>query len=216
MNASADAMLAIAVRAARTAGAIVLDAGRDLKRLPAFSKEHAQVAAAAVWHAGSSVDNNHYTIDPLSGVVGLIATIEVREPGAGQVRVAVSHCGVCHSDLSIADGVFPAPLPIVLGHEAAGLVESVGPGVTGLLGHNGAGKSTLLRLIQGQIEADGGSIGMTGRTRVGAVPQDPPGGDITVQSASGRVQLTSINGSIALESLRESSDVCILLKNMRF
>lgn len=58
--------------------------------------------------------------------------VAIEAPRAGQVRVAVSHCGVCHSDLSIADGVFPAPLPIVLGHEAAGVVEAVGPGVTGL------------------------------------------------------------------------------------
>jgi Zn-dependent alcohol dehydrogenase len=39
---------------------------------------------------------------------------------------------VCHSDLSVADGVFPAPLPIVLGHEAAGHVDAVGEGVDGL------------------------------------------------------------------------------------
>ena len=53
----------------------------------------------------------------------------------------------------------------------------------GLVGRNGAGKSTLLRLIQGLIEADGGNINMTGRMRVGSVPQDPPGGDITVLDA---------------------------------
>ena len=53
----------------------------------------------------------------------------------------------------------------------------------GLVGRNGAGKSTLLRLIQGMIEADGGNINMTGRMRVGSVPQDPPGGDITVLDA---------------------------------
>lgn len=58
--------------------------------------------------------------------------VAIEGPRAGQVRVAVSHCGVCHSDLSIADGVFPAPLPIVLGHEAAGVVDAVGPGVVGL------------------------------------------------------------------------------------
>jgi Zn-dependent alcohol dehydrogenase len=55
--------------------------------------------------------------------------VEIAEPKPGQVRVRVSHCGVCHSDLSIVDGVFPAPLPIVLGHEAAGVVDAVGPGV---------------------------------------------------------------------------------------
>src|SRR5262245_65571384 len=53
----------------------------------------------------------------------------------------------------------------------------------GLVGRNGAGKSTLLRLIQGLSEADGGSINMTGRTRVGSVPQDPPGGDMPVLEA---------------------------------
>ena len=58
--------------------------------------------------------------------------VEISEPRSGQVRVRVTHCGVCHSDLSIADGVFPSPVPIVLGHEAAGLVDRVGPDVTGL------------------------------------------------------------------------------------
>ncbi len=53
----------------------------------------------------------------------------------------------------------------------------------GLVGRNGAGKSTLLKLIQGEFEADGGNINMTGRTRVGSVPQDPPGGDIPVLEA---------------------------------
>src|ERR1700739_791276 len=53
----------------------------------------------------------------------------------------------------------------------------------GLVGRNGAGKSTLLRLIQGQIEADGGSLNMTGGTRIGSVPQDPPGGSLPVIDA---------------------------------
>lgn len=58
--------------------------------------------------------------------------IEIEAPRAGQVRVRVTHCGVCHSDLSIADGVFPSPTPIVLGHEAAGRVDALGPDVEGL------------------------------------------------------------------------------------
>jgi len=58
--------------------------------------------------------------------------IDIAAPRAGQVRVRVTHCGLCHSDLSIADGVFPSPTPIVLGHEAAGVVEEVGPEVAGL------------------------------------------------------------------------------------
>ena len=58
--------------------------------------------------------------------------VEIGEPGPGQVRVRIAHCGLCHSDLSIADGSFPAPTPIVLGHEAAGVVDAVGPDLTSL------------------------------------------------------------------------------------
>jgi ATP-binding cassette subfamily F protein 3 len=53
----------------------------------------------------------------------------------------------------------------------------------GLVGRNGAGKSTLLKLIQGELETDGGNINLMGRTRIGSVPQDPPGGDVTVLDA---------------------------------
>jgi Zn-dependent alcohol dehydrogenase len=62
----------------------------------------------------------------------ITADVEIQEPRAGQVRVRVEHCGICHSDLSIADGTFPSPLPIVLGHEAAGVVDAIGPHVEGL------------------------------------------------------------------------------------
>jgi 1-acyl-sn-glycerol-3-phosphate acyltransferase len=58
--------------------------------------------------------------------------VVIADPGPGQVRVRVRHCGVCHSDLSLADGVFPVPTPIVLGHEAAGVVDAVGADVDGL------------------------------------------------------------------------------------
>ncbi|HZR81129.1 MAG TPA: Zn-dependent alcohol dehydrogenase [Candidatus Binatia bacterium] len=58
--------------------------------------------------------------------------VVIGEPSAGQVRVRVEHCGVCHSDLSIADGVFPSLTPVVLGHEAAGVVDAVGADVKGL------------------------------------------------------------------------------------
>jgi Zn-dependent alcohol dehydrogenase len=57
--------------------------------------------------------------------------VEIDAPGPGQVRVDVKHCGLCHSDLSVVDGDFPAPLPVILGHESAGVVESVGDGVAG-------------------------------------------------------------------------------------
>jgi Zn-dependent alcohol dehydrogenase len=53
----------------------------------------------------------------------------IRDPRPGEVLVKVAHCGVCHSDLSVFNGTFPQPVPIVVGHEAAGVVEAVGDGV---------------------------------------------------------------------------------------
>lgn len=53
----------------------------------------------------------------------------VPQPRAGEVRVRVEACGVCGSDLFLQDGGFGARLPVVPGHEAAGTVEELGPGV---------------------------------------------------------------------------------------
>lgn len=58
--------------------------------------------------------------------------VTIADPRPGHVRVRVQHCGVCHSDLSLVDGVFPSPTPIVLGHEAAGVIDAVGADVEGL------------------------------------------------------------------------------------
>lgn len=56
--------------------------------------------------------------------------VEVEAPHAHEVRVRMVAAGVCHSDLSMCDGTLMAPVPIVLGHEGAGVVEEVGEGVT--------------------------------------------------------------------------------------
>lgn len=59
--------------------------------------------------------------------------LEVRAPGAGEVTVRIVNSGVCRSDLSVMSGTIPFEMPVVLGHEGAGLVEEVGPGVTNLV-----------------------------------------------------------------------------------
>lgn len=59
----------------------------------------------------------------------VVDDLDVRDPGPGEVRVAVSAAGLCHSDLSVVDGTIPFPVPVVLGHEGAGVVEAVGAGV---------------------------------------------------------------------------------------
>ncbi|MCA0243448.1 MAG: Zn-dependent alcohol dehydrogenase [Proteobacteria bacterium] len=61
-----------------------------------------------------------------------VEDIVVDPPGADEVQIQVSACGVCHSDLSVTNGTLPLPPPIVLGHEAAGVITRVGPGVSDL------------------------------------------------------------------------------------
>ena len=58
-----------------------------------------------------------------------IATITIPDPGPGEVVVKVAACGVCHTDLTYRDGGINDEFPFLLGHEAAGFVESVGAGV---------------------------------------------------------------------------------------
>ena len=59
-----------------------------------------------------------------------IQDVQLDGPGAGQVLVRTAAAGVCHSDLHFIDGTWPSALPLVPGHEAAGVVEEVGAGVT--------------------------------------------------------------------------------------
>jgi len=59
-----------------------------------------------------------------------IETIEVPDPGPGEVLVAVKACGVCHTDLHYREGAINDEFPFLLGHEAAGIVEEVGSDVT--------------------------------------------------------------------------------------
>jgi len=69
-------------------------------------------------------------------LMGLDQPLEVRDdlevigPGPGQVHVKIAASGVCHSDLSLQNGTLPHPMPVVPGHEAAGVVLNVGDGVT--------------------------------------------------------------------------------------
>jgi D-arabinose 1-dehydrogenase-like Zn-dependent alcohol dehydrogenase len=61
-----------------------------------------------------------------------VVRVPVPEPGAGQVRIRVQACGVCHSDAFVFHAAFPGvTLPRIPGHEVAGLVDKLGPGVEG-------------------------------------------------------------------------------------
>ncbi|MAP75425.1 MAG: S-(hydroxymethyl)mycothiol dehydrogenase [Acidimicrobiaceae bacterium] len=59
-----------------------------------------------------------------------VETIEVPDPGPGEVLVSVQACGVCHTDLHYREGAINDEFPFLLGHEASGIVEEVGDGVT--------------------------------------------------------------------------------------
>ena len=67
-----------------------------------------------------------------AGRPATIEHLELAEPRAGEVRVRILASGVCHSDLHVRDGDWPRPTPIAMGHEGAGVVEAVGPGVRSL------------------------------------------------------------------------------------
>ena len=56
-----------------------------------------------------------------------IDTLELDPPGPGEVFIRIKAAGLCHSDLSVINGDRPRPVPMALGHEAAGIVEEVGP-----------------------------------------------------------------------------------------
>jgi S-(hydroxymethyl)glutathione dehydrogenase/alcohol dehydrogenase len=60
----------------------------------------------------------------------VVEQVELEPPKAQEVKVKMAAAGVCHSDLSVINGTIPQALPIVLGHEGAGVVEAVGEGVT--------------------------------------------------------------------------------------
>jgi S-(hydroxymethyl)mycothiol dehydrogenase len=101
-------------------------------------------------------------IEPMThevrGVVSLakgepvsMQTILVPDPGPGEARVQVQACGVCHTDLHYREGGINDEFPFLLGHEAAGIVESVGDGVTDVA----AGDFVILnwRAVCGQCRA---------------------------------------------------------------
>ncbi len=69
--------------------------------------------------------------------------VSLTDLGAGEVHVKLVSSGVCHSDLSVQNGTIPMGFPLVLGHEGAGIVQEVGPGVTDVV----AGDHVILSFV---------------------------------------------------------------------
>jgi S-(hydroxymethyl)glutathione dehydrogenase/alcohol dehydrogenase len=76
-----------------------------------------QTEAAVLWRPGEPVE---------------ILEVDLASPRQAEVLVKIAACGVCASDLHVVDGGLPEPLPLVLGHEASGVVVEVGPEVESL------------------------------------------------------------------------------------
>ncbi len=74
----------------------------------------------------------------------VVDEITLEGPGPGEVLVEIAAAGLCHSDLSVVDGSRPRVMPMVLGHEASGIVREVGP-----TGQNGSGSSGVGELAPG-------------------------------------------------------------------
>ena len=62
----------------------------------------------------------------------VVEEVELDPPGPGEVLIEIAAAGLCHSDLSGIEGIRPRPVPIVIGHEGAGVVREVGEGVSDL------------------------------------------------------------------------------------
>ena len=60
----------------------------------------------------------------------VLEEVQLEDPQDDEIKVKLVACGVCHSDLTFMKGDMPAPMPLVVGHEGAGIVEKVGPRVT--------------------------------------------------------------------------------------
>ncbi len=61
-----------------------------------------------------------------------VEEVELDPPGPGEILIEIAAAGLCHSDLSVIEGIRPRPLPAIIGHEGAGIVRGVGAGVEGV------------------------------------------------------------------------------------
>jgi len=108
----------------------------------------------------------------------VIEDVELDEPQAGEVLVKTSASGVCHSDLHFMEGKWMYPLPVVLGHESAGVVQKVGTGVTNvkpgdrcvIAFQQSCGKCNRCVTGRPNLCTDSQSLNRIGRLKIGGNP----------------------------------------------
>ncbi len=137
----------------------------------------------------------------------VVEEVQIGEAGQGAVKVKIAACAICHSDIIYAAGAWGGDLPAVYGHEAAGVVEAVGPGVS----HVKEGDHVVVTLIRACGEchycAQGKHVVCEGSVPIDA---DPP--------------LAGVNGSELHQGLRtgafaehvvvDGSQVCVIPKDV--
>lgn len=117
----------------------------------------------------SGADRPYLRSRPLS-----LSELDLDPPGQGEILVRIEAAGLCHSDLSVVDGNRPRPLPMLLGHEASGIVVELGAEVTGLAQGDRVVATFLPRcgecagcLTDGRLPCEGGSEANAAGTLVG-------------------------------------------------
>lgn len=80
--------------------------------------------------ASVAIDTMKVAVVPAPGAEFEIVERAIPQPGPRQIRIKVEACGICHSDVVTKEGVLPIQYPRAPGHEVAGFVDEVGPGVT--------------------------------------------------------------------------------------
>src|SRR5215510_14550143 len=131
----------------------------------------------------------------------VIEEVELEPPGEGEVLVRIGAAGLCHSDLSTVNGDRPRPMPMVLGHEAAGEVVELGAGVKGGVGGLAPGDHAILVFVP----SCGGCVPcMEGRPGL-CEPAVPANASGTLLSGARRIRLDGrpVNHHIGVSAFAE-------------
>jgi len=136
--------------------------------------------------------------------------LTLHDPGRGEVLVRVEYAGLCHSDLHEMDGTFATTTPIVLGHEAAGVVEAVGPDVAGIV--PGDHVVTCLSVFCGRCSycLSGRLVLCENRARTAMNPSAPR----LVDDAGRSVRPTAGIGAFAEKAIVHQNGVAVVPKDM--
>lgn len=136
-----------------------------------------------------------------------IEDVTLSKPGQGAVRVKIAACAICHSDIIYMDGAWGGTLPAVYGHEAAGVVEEVGPGVS----HVEVGDHVVVTLIRSCGEchycAQGHHVICEGSVPLDAAPP------LTADDGSALVQGLRC-GAFAEYVVVDGSQICAIPKDI--